>query len=72
MLRGDRGERSPDLGGFGILLAVLFSCALVGGLAYLQGRESERRYQSPHEHTEDAKTAAREACFNTQTIDPVD
>ncbi len=45
------------------LVMALFLCSLiVGMLAYTQGIERERRFQSPHHHAEPAETEARRAC----------
>lgn len=67
-----RSHQIPPLAGLGVAAAILLSCVLVGGLSYLNGREAERRYQSPHHNAESAKTIAQRACAKDNTSDVVD
>lgn len=68
MPRGDRGEGPPHLGGFGIAAAIILCVSVVGAIAYSNGRESERRYQSPHHHAEAAKASAKRSCVGVNPV----
>lgn len=72
MSGSDRSDRTPDLGWFGVWAAFLICAILIGTFSYLQGRETERRYYTPHQHSEDAKHNARKSCFNGEASDPVE
>ena len=62
MSDGNGGNGYPHLGRFGLALAVLLSCLLVGGLAYLEGRETERSDQTPKAYQAAGKHDAERAC----------
>jgi hypothetical protein len=68
MSGSDRGNGTPHLGGFGIAAALIICTVVAGVVSYSTGRESERRYQSPHDHAETAKASAKSSCVG---IDPV-
>jgi hypothetical protein len=59
-----RGDGTTHLGGFGILLAILLSAVIVGGLAYIEGYQGEARQNRAHEYQEAAKRNALIACAN--------
>lgn len=68
MSGSDDGERSQIGTGVTILMIVLLSCLIVGVITYSQGRESERRNQSPHHHAESAKASAKSACVGSDPV----
>ncbi|MCZ4343506.1 hypothetical protein O4H52_17985 [Sphingomonadaceae bacterium G21617-S1] len=47
-------------------MAIAFSCLLVGGLAYLQGRDSERRDNTPKAYEASAKKHAERTCVGME------
>lgn len=66
MLRGDRGQGSPHLGGYGVLLAIIFCTVIAGILSYSSGRESERRNNAPASYSRAAKQDAERACVGME------
>lgn len=72
MSGSDRGEQPKAVVGLGLVAALAICCLIVGVLSYSQGRETERRYQSPHQHGEWAKQSAQKACANRNTSDAAD
>ena len=67
MFRGDRGERNPHLGAYGILLAIFLCTIIAGVLSYSSGRESERRDNAPASYSRAAKQDAQRACVGMET-----
>ncbi len=61
MSGGDRGGHSQALG-FLALVGILLVSGLAWGLGYLQGGETERRYQTPTAYSQAAKSDAERAC----------
>lgn len=66
MSRGERGERTADLGGFGILAAIAICCLIVGLLGYLQGQQAERDKQTSKTYSEAAQKDAQRACVGME------
>jgi head-tail adaptor len=62
MSGSDRGNRTPHLGGFGILSAILVCGAIIGLLAYLQGQHSERNKNRAEAYVRAAKEDAQRTC----------
>lgn len=62
----DRRERTPHLGGFGLLIALILCCLIVGGLTYSAGIEGERRDQYPAAYSDTAKQSAQRTCVGTE------
>lgn len=66
MSDGDRGGQPKALGdGLAYLAAVIVSCVLVGGLAFLAGLETERRDHAPASYSKAAKEDAQRACVGS-------
>jgi hypothetical protein len=63
MSGSDRGKRHQDLGAtvFGAL-AIFGVCVLIYALAFLNGREAERRQQTPAAYSQAAQADAQRAC----------
>ena len=66
MPRGDRGQGSPHLGGYGVLLAIIFCTVIAGIFSYSSGRESERRNNAPASYSRAAKQDAERACVGME------
>jgi hypothetical protein len=68
MPEADPSERSRFPEWALLVTGILLAMALSMGLGWLSGRESERGYQSPHGHAEQAKASARRACVGTVAV----
>lgn len=66
MSDSNRYNGPSHLGYFGVLAAIVLACILVGGLTYLQGRETERRGSAPKSHQEAAKVQAKSICIGRE------
>ncbi|MFQ3895322.1 hypothetical protein [Sphingobium sp. R-7] len=66
MSGSDRGDRTADLGGFGILAAIAICCLIVGLLGYLQGQQAERDKQTSKTYSEAAQKDAQRACVGME------
>lgn len=62
----NRGVRTADLGGFGVLAAIVICCIIVGLLGYLQGQQTERDKQTSKTYAEAAQKDAQRACIGMQ------
>ena len=59
-------DRNKHLGYFGITTAILLCCLIVGCLAYISGRETERRDQTPAAYSDAAKNKAQQDCVRLE------
>lgn len=65
MPRGDRDKRDSPLDqGFGVVVAVVLACAVVGALAFSLGRDSERDSKRASEYENYAKWRKRVYCID--------
>ena len=62
MSGSDRGKGTPPLEWALPFIGIIVALILASGLGWLDGREAERRYQTPHRHAESAKASAERAC----------
>ncbi len=62
MSNSNRGSKTGDLGGFGVAVAIILCCLIVGFLAYSEGYKSERYENSSYEYAQAAKDNAIIAC----------
>ena len=66
MSGSDRSKGNPLIEWALPLIGIVIALLLAVGLGWLDGREAERRYQSPHRHAESAKANAKRACEGTE------
>ena len=59
-------DRNKHLGFFGITTAILLCCLIVGYMAYVSGRETERRDQTPAAYSDTAKNKAQQDCVKLE------
>jgi hypothetical protein len=67
MADSNRGERKPSVSdAFGILAAIALVAIIVGVLAFSQGKEAERRDQTPADYAQAAKQDAARTCTSSE------
>lgn len=66
MPRGDRSEGHPNLGAFGVFIAIILCSVVVGFFSYSAGRESEGRDKAPASYSRSAEDDAKRSCVGME------